>query len=303
MAALALADVGEVVDWLEHVEERVGHLYEKAAALCRDDAPLHGFLAALAEDERSHAGWMSEVAAHLREARIPPSLDIVLDETMSSHVEAILDRFDRFLSKPEISSRGVLEYVARAETSEMNPVFLYVIDELRETGREGQRITGEIQKHLLRIQGFIDGLPREERPSMNITILPQAGEIRMLVVDDDPPLQGLLRALLARRGTVDTAASGEEALTRMRENFHEVVVSDMQIPDMDGLELYRRAVQYDSHLKTNFVFYSAQLAPKDGDYLKQNKLTFLRKPFGLTDCYKAVDRILWGDGPGISSDD
>lgn len=302
MAALTLAEAGEVVGWLRHVEERVGHLYAKAAALCRDDAALRSFLLALAEDERCHVGWMSEVAAQLKLARASRGLDVILDKAVSNHVEAILNRFERFLSRSRITTKGVLEYVARAETSELNPVFLYIIDEFRGTGREGQRIAGEIQKHLLRIQNFIDRLPREMRPSMNIQVLPQAGEIRLLIVDGDPPLQGLLRAVLARRGAVDTASSGQEALSRMHEHFYDVVVADMQIPDMSGLELYRCAVQYDAHLKPNFIFYAARLAPEDGDYLAGNRLPFLQKPFGLTDFYTAVDRVLWGDGSAILPD-
>jgi CheY-like chemotaxis protein len=292
MGTSALADIRDVVDWLKGVEERAGNLYAQAAALCADDASFSGFLAGLAQDEKSHAGFMAVAAGQLHHLQDRPALDIVLDEQTRGGVEGLLERFERLVSQPRVSKRDVLEYVARAEASEWNHIFLYVAEEYRKTGREGERVTREIQGHLQHIQDFIDDLPRELRPSVDVSTLPFVGEVRFLVVDDHEPLRRLVASLLNRRGAVDTAAEGREALDKLRDHFHDAIVSDIQMPGMDGLEFYRRAVEYDSHLIGNFLFCAADVTPETGDYLKRNNLRLLQKPFRLNEFYEAIDQIL-----------
>lgn len=62
-----------------------------------------------------------------------------------------------------------------------------------------------------------------------------------LVVDDEPPLVRLVRSYLEREGfSVDTAGDGEQALRLAREREPDVVVLDLMLPGMDGIEVCRR---------------------------------------------------------------
>lgn len=62
-----------------------------------------------------------------------------------------------------------------------------------------------------------------------------------LVVDDEPPLVKLVSAYLEREGfSVSTAADGEEALRLAREREPDVVVLDLMLPGIDGIEVCRR---------------------------------------------------------------
>ena len=144
------------------------------------------------------------------------------------------------------------------------------------------------------IQDFIDDLPRDLRPSVDVSTLPFVGETRFLVLDDQGALRKLLASLLARRGAVDTAAEGHEGLERLREHFHDVIVSDLHIPGMDGFEFYQQAIQYDKHLKGRFLFYSADVSAERERCLRENGICLLRKPFDLRAFGKAIDRILSG---------
>jgi DNA-binding response OmpR family regulator len=59
--------------------------------------------------------------------------------------------------------------------------------------------------------------------------------IRALVVDDAPDLRFLMREVLSRSGvTVEEATSGLDALGRMGSDPPDVVILDVQMPDMDG---------------------------------------------------------------------
>lgn len=68
--------------------------------------------------------------------------------------------------------------------------------------------------------------------------------LRILVVDDDATCRSVLTALLARRGTVDGAASGAEALRLFAKagdegRPYELVCLDIELPDLGGLEVLK----------------------------------------------------------------
>ena len=64
----------------------------------------------------------------------------------------------------------------------------------------------------------------------------------ILVVDDEPAIQDILTWSLAAEGyNVATAASGEEALSRFAEQDFDVIVTDIVMPGLNGLELLERS--------------------------------------------------------------
>jgi two-component system KDP operon response regulator KdpE len=70
---------------------------------------------------------------------------------------------------------------------------------------------------------------------------PASGGLRVLAVDDEPQIRRLLSVALHSRGyRVDTVATGEEALEALSTNTYELVLLDLGLPDMDGLDVCRR---------------------------------------------------------------
>jgi two-component system KDP operon response regulator KdpE len=64
---------------------------------------------------------------------------------------------------------------------------------------------------------------------------------KVLVVDDEPQITRVLRTVLMSQGyQVRTAAEGESALTNFKEWNPELVITDLYMPHMDGVELCRR---------------------------------------------------------------
>jgi len=72
-------------------------------------------------------------------------------------------------------------------------------------------------------------------------------EGRILVVDDDPTAVTLMRHLIEREGftRVVTASDGRQALDLIREQPPDVVVLDVHLPELDGLEVLREIVRSD----------------------------------------------------------
>jgi len=86
--------------------------------------------------------------------------------------------------------------------------------------------------------------------------------LRLLVVDDDPAVTSLLRRGFTYEGyQVDTAASGPDALGLARERAPSLVVLDIMMPGMDGLEVCRRLRAADASLP--ILLLTAKDAPTD----------------------------------------
>jgi DNA-binding NtrC family response regulator len=102
--------------------------------------------------------------------------------------------------------------------------------------------------------------------------------LKILIVDDEEPARQGLTALLARWGyDVDEAGDGQEALAKAAAGLPAVVVSDLVMPKMDGLELLRA-------LKTDVPFASVILLTGQGSIdtavtaMREGAYDYLTKP-------------------------
>jgi CheY-like chemotaxis protein len=78
------------------------------------------------------------------------------------------------------------------------------------------------------------------RPAASPTVSVRLDHVRVLVVDDDEDARGLLNEIFAGRGAQVTCAStASEAIDEVRRGHPDVVISDIRMPGMDGLDLMR----------------------------------------------------------------
>ena len=77
---------------------------------------------------------------------------------------------------------------------------------------------------------------------MNPTV-PES-KLRTLVVDDERPIRRFLSAALGLEYTVLEAASGQEALTAVLSGRPDVIILDLGLPDLDGVEVTRRLCEW-----------------------------------------------------------
>jgi two-component system response regulator FlrC len=115
---------------------------------------------------------------------------------------------------------------------------------------------------------------------------------RILVADDEPDMRAGLRAVLERGGwAVDTAAGGGEALARLGEGGVDVLVTDLRMPDVGGLELLRAARQ--AGLDTPAVVITAHGTIEDAvAAMKLGAFDILTKPFSPADLLRLAERAL-----------
>src|SRR5262252_4455761 len=65
-------------------------------------------------------------------------------------------------------------------------------------------------------------------------------DVRILIVDDEAPITDSLRLHFEHEGySVDTAASGAEAIERFDQGGHHLAICDLHLPDIGGMEVMR----------------------------------------------------------------
>jgi two-component system, chemotaxis family, chemotaxis protein CheY len=106
-----------------------------------------------------------------------------------------------------------------------------------------------------------------------------AAQRRILIVDDDPATRRLYRFLFASSGyTVEEAEDGVEALEKLRELVTPVVITDMNMPRMDGMELVQEIRQHFPNVYTIMVTaFGASDTEKRA--LRAGAHQYLAKPF------------------------
>jgi two-component system cell cycle response regulator DivK len=118
----------------------------------------------------------------------------------------------------------------------------------------------------------------------------------ILVVDDQADNLELFRYLLDRAGhQVVTAQGGKEGLERAEELRPDLVIIDLQMPDIDGWELARRIRQDDKLADTRLLAMS--VGPQTEEGAREPGFDgFFAMPFEPADLAGVVDTIL-GSGP------
>src|SRR5258706_8909040 len=106
---------------------------------------------------------------------------------------------------------------------------------------------------------------------------------RILIVEDEPDLQELVRHHLAReRYDVATAGDGETALRDAQRRIPDLVVLDLMLPGIDGLEVCRRLKADPRTSAVPIVMLTAKGEETDAVIgLAQGADDYIRKPFGV----------------------
>ena len=113
---------------------------------------------------------------------------------------------------------------------------------------------------------------------------------RVLFVEDEPALRFSYERFFRHRYELAFAATGAEALARLREGHPDVLVLDMRLPDTDGVDLLRRLLEERPGIPTFITTAYVSMEPR----LRVLDLPFegyLVKPFELRDLGDRIDAL------------
>jgi two-component system cell cycle response regulator CpdR len=113
----------------------------------------------------------------------------------------------------------------------------------------------------------------------------------LLAEDDNDMRRFLVRALTKAGFEVVSFDNGKAAYDRLREEPFKLLLTDIVMPEMDGIELARRATELDPELKVMFITGFAAVALNPENNAPKNSKV-LSKPFHLKDLVNEVERML-----------
>ena len=123
-------------------------------------------------------------------------------------------------------------------------------------------------------------LEEKEIPSLSI-----------LVVDDDDLNRRLMHVLLTREGyRVQVAANGLEALEAVKQKRFDIVLMDLQMPEMDGIEASRQIRAWENEGSHTFIVaLTASYLPEEGQILFEAGIdNYISKPFQIEHIQRLV---------------
>lgn len=114
----------------------------------------------------------------------------------------------------------------------------------------------------------------------------------ILLAEDDDSMRRFLKKALEKAGhTVVAAAQGDEALTELQLREFDLLLTDIVMPVMDGIELARQAAEIDPSMKIMFITGFAAVALNPANRAPEDA-KILSKPFHLRDLVQEVDRMI-----------
>ena len=118
------------------------------------------------------------------------------------------------------------------------------------------------------------------------------GPVAVLVVDDEEPIRSALQKyLVQQKFEVYTAGSGEEALEQLRRHKIALMLSDIRMPGLSGVDLVPQAIEIEADLAI-LMLTAVNDATSAALCMQRGAMDYLTKPIELADLGRAVQRAL-----------
>lgn len=117
---------------------------------------------------------------------------------------------------------------------------------------------------------------------------------RILIVDDDTIVQQFLTEVLGKEGhEVEIVENGDDALERVDSEDYDVILLDIKLPGMSGIELYKYMQKAVKSLARRVVFITGDTMNKDTmDFLAKTGASYITKPFDAEQLKSEINHIL-----------
>jgi two-component system cell cycle response regulator CpdR len=115
---------------------------------------------------------------------------------------------------------------------------------------------------------------------------------RILLAEDEEAMRAYLQRALTNAGyEVETVDRGTEAIPMLEKKHFDLLLSDIVMPEMDGIELAQRCAEISPRTKVMFItgFAAVSMGIKEKT---DNKAKVLSKPFHLNDLVDQVNQLL-----------
>jgi len=138
-------------------------------------------------------------------------------------------------------------------------------------------------------------LPAAEGPSLDDptpTPTPTRRRYRLLAIDDEVLLLKAYRRMLIDHHDIEVVAGGADALALLeKDRRFDVILCDLQMPELSGADVYRSVAQRWPGLEQRFIVITGgAFSPEARKFLEEGIVTAVNKPFQLEEILDVVDR-------------
>lgn len=282
----------EIIQWLLQVEHVAGLAYSNALARFNDAPGLKEFLQANVDDEAWHYHVMASAAEHL--SQLPPEPPVIaIDDDLNNRILGTLSEINDNLLAGKLTKEPFLKAIALTEFSEWNDIFLYVVNTLKANFKEFSVVTPKIQSHRRAIEVFLEQSIGRSEKIASLKALPKVWEEKILIIEDDESVSELLKAILKKEGHIDIAANGKEGYDRIEEKYYKLIISDIDMPVMDGLELFNIVKKRYPEIGRRYVFITGDVSAERKAFFDRHDLAYLAKPASVSRIRQyALDMLL-----------
>ncbi len=272
----------KIVQWLREKEHQANNFYEFAASHNADNATLKKFLEHAAEDEAWHYHVMGSAAEFLSsQPDFTPF--ILIDPELKAKIDNQFAYLKKGLEENSISETELIEKITEVELTEWNDIFVYTVNFLKEKTSEFKYPAARIQNHIREIEYFLEVTENHPELLKKIKELDPVWIENILIVDDEEMITELIKSLLNSNssGNIDIAHNGKAALKLMEDKYYKLIISDIDMPKMDGITFYKEACQKYPKLSNKFLFMTGDLSPERQTFFNENQIKYLSKPVSI----------------------
>jgi len=279
----------EIVEFIQNLEQLAVSVYKQLSDMFSYDEKISNFLSKMAEDESYHFKAMNRASQYVEEHNIVDK-NIIIDEKTRNSIELPLRELQDLTSPGPENEDKLFELLIRAEFSEWNDFFLYIIKSLAKESQDFQKMSSIIQSHEQRIESFFKLLDKGTSYLAKIGGLPRLWNTAILIVEDNDPYRELLLDILSDDYKVAGVVNGSYALKELKNHFYDIIISDVDMPEINGIELFNKLSSDDPDIRDKFLFMTGD--PGHEEDFKELNVRYLFKPFPLEDLYEVIGNII-----------
>ncbi len=271
----------DIVEWLLSIEGRASRVYEALAGAFKDPE-LKDLLSGLSRDELEHHAVLKSVFERIGDARLRSVIRV--DAGSRKEVEDMFRRMEECISRG-VTEDEALDFAVGIESSEFNSLFLYAAAAFDRD--EFAPATAKIRQHKKRIENFLRARGLEAR-TMKIKGLPELWREKILVVDDEEMIVYAIQSVFENECLIANASDGAAALKMVADAYYSVIIVDVGLPVMNGIEFYKKASEAYPSIRERVLFLTGCTDESILSFLHKNGVSYITKPVGIREIKRAV---------------
>jgi len=117
---------------------------------------------------------------------------------------------------------------------------------------------------------------------------------KVLIVDDEPAIRNILARILSNKGhQAQTVSSGKAALAILHEKGYDLLVADLKMSGVSGMELYETLKKKSPDMADRTVFITGDtMTEETNDFLASSGRPYLAKPFTPMEFLEVIENAL-----------